>query len=375
MRATGVRIRTLVVSLFLPHLMSCCQSGSMGGGESGSGEPPQLMDMAFVLEDSTPPVTTLFSGETPVKLVLAADFDKLDDDRSQESVERPARVLVRGRDSDRVEIPLEVNTRGKFRLQRRICPDPPLRLNFPDSLASGTLFDGHQKFKLVTHCRRTESFEQNLLEEFLAYRFYNHLTELSFQVQLAEITYLDTSGKRDPHTRMAFLIEDDDAFAARVGGIMVESPSTRPDDFTTDQIGLMYLFQFMVGNVDWGTGASHNMKILLKDGEYHPVPYDFDWAGLVDAPYAEPNHLTEPFHDSVRERVYWGVCLPGIDYADLFRRANEARDAIMTSIRNVSALSDSNATLAERYMDEFYATINDERRASRAIIRACRRWL
>jgi hypothetical protein len=72
-----------------------------------------------------------------------------------------------------------------------ICRDPPLRLDFDEATPLGTVFDGQNKLKLVTHCRDSDSYEQNLLEEYLAYRFYNLLTPISLGVQLAEITYLD----------------------------------------------------------------------------------------------------------------------------------------------------------------------------------------
>jgi hypothetical protein len=330
------------------------------------------MAMAPSLGEAAQPVTEIFTTDVPLEFVLASDFDQLGKDRSQETEDRPARLLIRDRGGEAVEIPMQVRTRGIFRLRRGTCPDPPLRLNLPETRPQGTVLDGQDKLKLVTHCRDSDSYEQNLLEEYLAYRIYNRLTDISFRVQLAKITYLDTSGKNEPVTRMAFLIEDEDAMAERLAGMMIETPAARHSDFVLDQISLMYLFQFMVGNVDWGVGASHNVKILLKDGEYFPIPYDFDWTGLVDAPYAEPNALTESFHNSVRERLYWGTCLPGIDYQGLFARFNEESDGIMELARSQFGLSDRNIRSVVSYLQEFYEVINNPRAAERAIIDACR---
>ena len=327
------------------------------------------------LGDPSDPIPGLFSSDVPLKFVLAADFDELDDDRGQESEKRPGRILLRGFDGNEVEVPVQVNTRGMFRLQRRICRDPPLRLDFDEATPLGTVFDGQNKLKLVTHCRDSDSYEQNLIEEYLAYRFYNLLTPISFGVQLAEITYLDTSGKSKPLTRMAFLIEDEDALAIRLGGTMIEAPTTRPDNFVLDQLSLMYLFQYMVGNVDWGTGTSHNVKILLKDREYFPIPYDFDWTGFVDASYAGPNQLTQNLHKSVRERLYWGVCMPQIDYQGLFRRVSKAQEAVLALVRNQKGLSEKNVESALDYLGDFFETIQDPDRADWAIVRACRKWL
>ncbi len=193
-------------------------------------------------------------------------------------------------------------------------------------------------------------------------------------MQLARVTYVDTSGRDDPFTRMAFLIEDEDAMAARLGGQMIEAPRANPDDFVLDQLSLMYLFQFMVGNVDWGAGTSHNVKILRKGQGYYPIPYDFDWAGLVDAPYAGPNAMTELLHDSVRERVYWGACMPEINYQDLFARFSRDRDAIMALVQTQARLPEGNVESADDYLEEFYSIINDPRKAEREVVKACRKW-
>jgi hypothetical protein len=357
----------------LTLLCSCGTAGSQGGA-SNPPEPVPFAEMEAILSESPQAPSELFTSDAPLHFVLAADFDQLSNDRSQDVEDRPAQILIMGPDGKPVEIPSQVRTRGNFRLQRRTCTDPPLRLNLPETRPQGTILDGQDKLKLVTHCRDRDLYEQNVLEEYLVYRIYNQLTDLSFRVQLAEITYLDASGKNDPIQRMGFLIEDDGAMAARLGGRMIEAPVANPDDFVRDQLGLMYLFQFMVGNVDWGTGSSHNSKILFKDREYFPIPYDFDWAGLVDAPYAGPNQMTARFHDSVRERVYWGACLSGLDHEALFDRFRAEREGILELVRTQPGLSERNRDSAVRYLEDFYSIIDDPRTAERVILNACRKW-
>jgi len=317
----------------------------------------------------------LFSSDEPLRFTLVADFQALAGDRGQESDERPGLVYITGIHGNRVGIPIEVKTRGTFRLQERICPDPPLRLDFPRSTEYGTVFDGQDKLKLVTHCRETEEFEQNVLEEYLAYRIYNVLTEVSFGVRLAEITYVDPGGEIPPKTQKAFLIEDEEALAARLNGSMGEPSGLLPNQFVLDQIGLMYVFQFMIGNVDWATGASHNVRVLSRGEEHFPIPYDFDWSGLVDAPYATPNRLTQEFHDTVRERVFWGICMPGIDYPGIFARINEHREAILNLAGQEVGLSKQKAAEAVEYLTEFFDIMNDPARARTEILDACRPWL
>jgi hypothetical protein len=112
----------------------------------------------------------------------------------------------------------------------------------------------------------------------------------------------------------------------------------------------------------------------MKEGRYYPIAYDFDWTGLVDAPYAGPNELTAHLHGDVRERVYWGHCLDQIDFEALFVRFNRQKGAILALAANQVGLSESNAELAERYLEEFFDTIANERSARSRIIAACRPW-
>ena len=62
---------------------------------------------------------------------------------------------------------------------------------------------------LVTHCHyKRDDYEQYLLEEYLIYRMYNLLSDVSFNVRLGRITYVDTEEDPDPMKQYKFLIED-----------------------------------------------------------------------------------------------------------------------------------------------------------------------
>jgi hypothetical protein len=220
-------------------------------------------------------------------------------------------------------------------------------LNLEKGQSRGTVFDGQDKLKLVTHCHDWDTFEQNVLEEYLAYRIYNQLTDVSFRVQLVEITYLDSSGTSDSLTRMGFLIEDEGAMAVRVGGMILDVPGARATDFEPGQMGVMFLFQYMIGNIDW--------------------------SGLVDAPYVGPSPLTERLHDSVRERLYLGVCWDEIDFQSVFAHFEEKKEAILEAIREIPRLTDNNTRSASKYIEEFYDFISDPVRAERDVRRMCRR--
>jgi hypothetical protein len=72
----------------------------------------------------------------------------------------------------------------------------------------------------------------------------------------------------------------------------------------------MAFFCYMIGQGDYSVTGQHNLRILaLKEygpTGFIPVPYDFDYVGLVDAIYAVPGEQLGI--TSVKERYYLGAC-------------------------------------------------------------------
>ena len=236
----------------------------------------------------------------------------------------------------------------------------------------GTVFDGEDKIKLVSHCRDRDSDEQNVIEEYLAYRTYNVLTDNSFRVRLARITYVDARGKDEPLTRYAFFIEDKEAVAQRVGGMMLDVPQVHPTNLNADASARMALFQYMVGNTDWDMVYFHNVKLLRNsDGIYIPIPYDFDFTGLVAASYAKPDERLGL--QTIKNRMYRGFCRPEVDFSTMYSEFNDLRPQIEEIYVGVEGLEEDKKTSALKYVDDFYDIISSERRSSLRIEGACRR--
>ena len=360
---------------FAAILLAFAATGGCGWttGAPGPMDTQRRASPVAEVTDGGPPTGELFLTDAPLRFVLEADFSLLEGDRSQESEERPAWVILPGRDGEAVEIPVEVKTRGRFRLRPDICTMPPLRLDFPSTELRGTVFDGADKVKLVTHCQDQRGYKENLLEEFLAYRLYNLITDVSFRVQLAEITYLDTSGQHRPVTRRAFLLEDKKALAARLGGEILEVPGLEVGMLHPGELGLMYLFQYMIGNTDWSTESGHNIEFIRTPETIFAVPFDFDFSGLVDAPYATPASSVAGYIRSVRERVYLGDCVDGIDHEDVLGRFREARQDILALVEARPGLSFSKRLSAQRYLQEFFKDLGYPELVERNIVLACRR--
>lgn len=332
---------------------------------------------AILLQDTSPApgpaVAPLFASHEVLNFRLEADFGAVFKERGQESKEYPAKLSYPGADGAPVTLDIQISTRGNFRLQSRICGFPPLRLDFPKEGIENTLFAGQDKLKLTVHCQdKRAHYEQAVLLEYLIYRVFNLLTDQSFRARLARFTYVDAAGKRDTLTRYAFFIENDDRMAARLGGTVLDVKEVHDEATDREQMTRLAVFEYFIGNTDWSVWALHNIVLVVAPTSQVPiaVPYDFDWSGVISAPYAKPDYRL-PIK-SVRERLFRGYCRPEEELAPVFQVFNEKQDVIYDLYRNQEGLDPKVRDDVLKYYDEFYKTINDPRAVNREFIRSCR---
>lgn len=312
--------------------------------------------------------TPLFHSSETLRLELQGDLRGLAHDKGEKRVEHPA-LLRFANGAERASVKVDLRTRGIFRLKR--CPFPPIRIDFPTSKVANTVFAGQDKIKLVTHCQGDRLFERNLLKEYALYRVFNALTDTSFQVRLAQITYID-SARADTTVRYGFLVESDRELARRLHADVVEQQ--RVHDMVTDAnyMTLVALFQYLIGNTDWSVWGQHNIGIF-SDTTTHglfAVPYDFDFSGAVNAPYATPAEQL-PIK-TVRERVYRGYCQPDSVLARALARFRVAKDSMYAAVRAVDGLDPRDAKSILDYFDDFFTIIDNRGAADREFVRRCR---
>ncbi|MCU0624267.1 MAG: hypothetical protein MUF53_10480, partial [Gemmatimonadaceae bacterium] len=175
---------------------------------------------------------------------------------------------------------IQVATRGNFRLKGRNCAFPPVRLIVDKDSAKKTVWAGQKRLKLVTRCDEGREYEQYILQEYALYEIYNLLTPYSFRARLVRVGYRDAQGKEKPIDTYAFLIEDDGDLADRLGGKITDAKNATFDDVDALTMGIMGVFEYLIGNTDWSLGALHNVKLVMtpRDANVYPVAYDFDFS-------------------------------------------------------------------------------------------------
>lgn len=314
----------------------------------------------------------LFASDAPLRITLVADMKTLVDERP-DSAQLEGVLRFGDPGGGPAEVPVKVRTRGNFRRDKRNCSFPPIRLNVPKKAVEGTVLDGQDKLKLVSPCRAgRDNYQQLVYEEYLIYRTLLLLTPVGFRVRMLEITFEDSSGEEDPLTAHSFVIEDDDQMAIRNRGVVSEWEQFHPANMDGNQASLVALFQYMIGNTDWSAPLFHNMVMIRTvEGSYMVVPYDFDFSGMVDAPYAAPDPSL-PIRD-VRDRIYRGFCRPDVDQQALIELFRSRRPAITALWEGYELLEDGRRSRALDYLETFYRVLDSPARYRVEIERACRR--
>jgi len=300
----------------------------------------------------------LFDGGGLLEIELTGPISSTTEDRDRR--EERAFVLT----LDGIEQGVWVRVRGSSRSRKSVCKFPPLRVRFED--AQG-VFAGQNKLRLVTHCRNSERGDADVMEEYAAYRSFNMLSPISFRVRPVRIRYSDSDGRLTERAqrRYGFFVEPPEEIAMRTGGSMLELDGLSLAQLNPDHAALVYVFQYMIGNTDWsmvtGDGKEyccHNGQLLELDGQVHYVPFDFDLAGVVNAPYAKPDPSLRL--RSVRTRRYRGFCTKPETLLTALRTTVRREDDIYRIFRTTPGLSDEQKQVDIAYLRQFFEEARKE---------------
>lgn len=255
-------------------------------------------------------------------------------------------------------IPVKLRLRGRYR--RMKCQFPPLKLKFrKDDLAAHDLNEFNE-LKLVTHCLDDEATSQDLVaREHLTYCLFNILCEHSFRAQLVDVTYKNVKGKPKKIKGRGILIEDADELAHRMKGQRLDKFGLPDSCFNRRQENLTALFQYMIGNTDWSCNLQRNVELVqLSETDVYAIPYDFDFSGLVSAPYAKP--IPELGQTSVRQRIFQGKAANAEELHEATHHFMEKKDEVFNFVNNYDLISTEAKKDIVAYLEEFFAIIESE---------------
>ena len=318
----------------------------------------------------------LFATHDVMTVRIEAPLKTLTKKRSDEEYLDGMFYIV-GADGEEQALDLKIRTRGKFRLQKSTCKFPPIRLNFKKGQVKDTELAGQDKIKLVSHCQSRSSFEQLILREYLAYRIYQALTDQSFGARLMRISYDNSEDDKDLLVRYGFVIEDEDNMGARLGQSRAMIRKIKVSELDLQQANLVAVYLYMIGNTDYSLilgppddECCHNaMLYSAGSAPYTPIPYDFDFSGIVNAPYAEPSPQLRI--RNVKTRLYRGRCVNNALLDGTLAYFIEKEGELRGLIAGQEGLDDKNKKDVGKYMDGFYKDIKDPKTVEKKFIKKC----
>jgi len=309
----------------------------------------------------------LFLENQSLELVLKMDMEKVLGDIGENRQWHEA-VLV----WNKKNIKIKVRTRGKFRRDADICNFAPLSIQLDSLDKLQTPFEQQNKLKLVTHCQAKNAlYEQLIVEEYGIYKTYQLFTEKSLAVSLAKIAYQDTKNPQNNETKWGFFIENPKKASKRVQAKLLKNKDTiaylECNSFLITQ---MAVFQFMIGNTDWSVRNKHNIEIIKTKNEYVAIPYDFDLAGLIAAPYAQAD--TEVGVNRVGERLYRGYCQSEAELELVLKKFEDKKHKIDSIWRFLPYHQAARNQKNRRYIADFYKIIENKDSIRKYFLEDCR---
>lgn len=312
----------------------------------------------------------LFGSTEMINVKLSFDVTEVKKNRDSKEYTEGKLSWIEGNDS--ITRQIKLRSRGIFR--RKYCDLPPIMLNFkPDS--SGNLFSYLDKLKLVPEC--PPGNQENLLREYLIYRMYNVLTENSFRVRLLRVNYVNTSRKERSFTEYAFVIEPVELLAKRIESVEVKTTNLNQKSVKPEMMDRVALFNYMIGNTDWSVPIAHNVVLFAQYRSERPdlaviVPYDFDFAGLVNTQYAAPFFTLNI--ESVRERLYLGICRSKEVYLNALKEFINPKEQFYKVILDFPYLDKNSKDDMIYYLDTFYEELEEPENLARTLMKQCIRF-
>ena len=343
-----------------------------------------IIASSVVLAETREPL--LFDSHARLELTIAVNFDTLCRPSETPDCEyRPTVLEYRDAAGHQRSVPVSIRRRDGWRALQTNCQVPTLFVRFSEQDTAGTPFEGQSSLALTSHCGKGVSpenipsrslpseFERYVINEYLGYRIYNQVTDVSLRVKLVRITYANLDNPRLDITRDAFFSEHFDSLAKRFDATLLPAQSFDPEKLDIHAADKIALFQYMIGNTDWSIPMQDNIILLQFPNDTHvPVIYDLDMSGLVSAHYAVPAPRL-PIN-TVKQRFYMGYCHPDTDWDALFAQFTGMQKTIWSMLADTPGLGRGDQRMSGAYMDSFFKILNSPKSRQRKIVEACKPW-
>ena len=309
--------------------------------------------------------------DSALDVYLTLDWKQIEKLKNEKTYVPASVKLVTGK-QDTLNFSAKVRTRGHMRLE--ICAFPPLKLKIEKGDLSSLGLSDMNEMDIVNHCDESDFHDQLLLKEYLAYKLWELVSPYSFKVQLIRLHYLKADGSQAYETAYAFLMENTEELVERLGGRRNKTPVISSNAVEKEPMLRVALFEYMIGNTDWYITNRHNLEfVVIPDHKVLvPIPYDFDYSGLVDAPYAAHHESIEL--SSVSIRYYQGGCATSEEINKILKTFLDQKEKILMTPRHIQGLNEKSINYSTAYLKGFYDIIENPKKLENLILEHCDMW-
>ncbi|MDC1056197.1 hypothetical protein OAQ07_01450 [Flavobacteriaceae bacterium] len=306
----------------------------------------------------------LFSDQTPLEIKLGYSNNDMNRKTNDSTfIDTTLEFLQNEKWSS-----LEVNLRARGNFRRNECYFPPIKMKIKKDQYQGTIFDGNKTMKLVLPCKLESENNDNILQEYIAYKIYERISPFHFKTRRVNIDFSEPKGKKIKKFALkGFLIEDDKRVAKRHEGKVFERyvHPMAMQHLTSVQNAF---FQYLLGNTDFSVAYQHNGKLLYVNKEIIPLPYDFDMTGWVNPSYATVN--TTLGINSVQDRKYRGFKREQQYFDEVRQQFLDQKADLMKMISSFEG-EFSNQSEYENmfeFLKSFYDVLEDDSKFQKSIV-------
>jgi len=134
------------------------------------------------------------------------------------------------------------------------------------------------------------------------------------------------------------------------------------------------LYMYMIGNADYSVAGRYNLKLIRQKDTLKPlvvpVPYDFDYTGIVNASYAIPAENLGVTY--VTERYFLGPCREDYHYLAAIDQIQRNKDNILEIVRSSPHLDEKNRKEMIKYLDGYFSVAEKPENLIHSIKSTCR---
>lgn len=278
--------------IFVSLATSCKSTGSSSYTRSGA---------------LTPSGESLFDNNEVISLSAEAGFGKAIRDNHVGPVhsmngpttknEFPLKIIYPETDGTTVSLSAKAKFRGAWTLLN--CAFPKFKFKIDkNQLVKAPLFKDASNLKVGSHCYPGGSAAGDATHrESFIYHLVSILGMPAQKSKPAQINYVDTE-ENETFVKKAFLFEDGDLMAKRLGGKIIEAdangifPKETFDRLDRNQVVFAHLLQIFIGNWDYSIRIderrAQNIEMLaLTDGRVLAIPSDFNFSTMVTGELAD----------------------------------------------------------------------------------------